>query len=210
MIFEDRVDAGQKLASKLTQYKEDPDTVVIGLPRGGVIVANEVANNLKLTLDIIVPRKIGAPGNPELAIGAITEEGEGFFDEAFIRSYQIDPEVINKEVTAEKEEARRRLELYRGSRPALNLNDKTAILIDDGIATGSTMKAAIVSAKIKGADKVVVAVPVAPPSTIAEIKNTADEVVVLDQPPFFQAVGQFYADFSQTEDAEIIELMSKG
>lgn len=209
MIFEDRHDAGKKLASKLAEYKDKPDVIVIGLPRGGVVVAFEVAQALNLPLDIIVPRKIGAPGNPELAIGAISEEGEGVFDESFIQAYGVSQEFIQKEIEAEKLEAHRRLELYRGKTPPLSLKEKTALLIDDGIATGSTMLAAILSAKSKGARKVVVAAPVAAAQTVERIKKEADQVIVMDAPLGFEAVGLYYENFLQTEDEEIVSLMER-
>lgn len=209
MIFEDRHDAGKKLASKLADYKDKSDVVVIGLPRGGVVVAFEVAQALNLPLDIIVPRKIGAPGNPELAIGAISEEGEGVFDESFIQAYGVSKEFIQKEIEVEKLEAHRRLELYRGKTPPLSLKEKTALLIDDGIATGSTMLAAILSAKSKGARKVVVAAPVAAAQTVERIKKEADQVIVMDAPLGFEAVGLYYENFLQTEDDEIVSLMER-
>lgn len=210
MIFKDRRDAGRRLAKKLEKYKGKKDTIILGLPRGGVVVADEVAQALGLPLDLVVPRKIGAPGNPEYAIGAITEDGEGIFNEEVVREYGMSREYLKKEIEKEKKEAKRRLKVYRGKRPPLStLKSKTTILIDDGIATGLTMKAAIRSVKKKGATKVVVAVPVAARDSLLEIKKEVDEVISLYTPIFFGAVGAFYEEFSQTEDSEVIEIMKK-
>ena len=207
MIFTDRRDAGRKLAGMLEKFQNQPNTIVIGLPRGGVVVACEAARRLNLPLDIIVPRKIGAPGNDELAIGAITEEGEAVLDEILVRELNVAPEYIAKTVAKEKQEAQRRLKLYRGGRGPLSLQDKTAILIDDGIATGATMRAAIRSAKNKKAKKIIVAVPIIAPDTLNKLRAEADEIIYLDAPMFLGAIGAFYEEFSQTEDEEVIELM---
>lgn len=207
MIFSNREDAGRKLAEKLGKYKGKPDVVLLGLPRGGVVTANEVVKRLKLPLDIIVPRKIGAPGNPELAIGAITESGEGIFDEEIIKYVGADREYVERTVEDEKKEAQRRLKVYRGGRPPVDLREKTVILIDDGIATGSTMRAAIASVKAKKAGKIVVAVPVLARDTVKKIEKEVDELIYVDAPLFFGAVGSFYRTFDQTEDEEVIKIM---
>lgn len=209
MIFKDRRDAGRKLISKLAQFKNDPNVIVIGLPRGGVITASEIAQGLNLPLDLIVPRKIGAPYNPELAIGAITEDGEGIFDNKLISSLNVSQKYIDQEIEKEKEEAKRRIKEYRGDRPPLNLQNKIAILVDDGVATGSTMLAAIKSAKAKGAKKIIVAVPTTAQDSLKKIKKEVDEVVYLDAPFFFGAVGAFYEVFDQTIDEEVKSLMTK-
>lgn len=207
MIFKDRREAGKKLIPILHQYHSDASCVVIGLPRGGVVLAGEVAKGLHLPLDIVFPRKIGAPMQPELAIGAITETGEGNFDEELIRYLQVSQSYIDKAIQQEKQVAQKRLQLYRKNKPKIPLEGKTVILIDDGLATGATMKAAIESVRKEGADKIIVAVPVAPAETLAEIRDMVDETYALDTPAFFQAVGQFYEDFSQTEDDEVIEIL---
>ncbi|MFQ5729607.1 MAG: phosphoribosyltransferase [Waddliaceae bacterium] len=207
MIFRDRIEAGEALTKELQRYKNQEEVVIIGLPRGGVPVAYQVAENLNLPLDIVCPRKIGAPMNKEFAIGAITETGEGIFDIETIARLHITKEYIAEEVENEKKEARYRLEIYREGRPPRNLKGKTIIIIDDGLATGSTMKAAIQSIKAEDAKKIVVAVPVSPPDTVEEIRSMVDEVICLDAPLFFQAVGQFYEDFSPTHDDEVVELM---
>ena len=207
MIFKDRIEAGEALAHMLQKYKNQEDVIVIGLPRGGIPVAYQVAEELHLPLDLVCPRKIGAPMNKEFAIGAITETGKGIFDANTIARLHIPQEYIDREVENEKRRAQRRLETYRQGQPPRDLKGKTVIIIDDGLATGSTMKAAIHSTRSEGAAAIVVAVPVSPPDTLEEIQEIVDEVICLDAPLFFQAVGQFYEDFSPTSDDEVIELM---
>lgn len=197
------------MAAALKQYKNRDDVVILALPRGGVIVAFEVAKVLKALLDIVVPRKIGAPGNPEFAIGAITESGEGIFDEAALEYLQVDEAYIRKTVAEEQKEAKRRLKVYRCGRKGIALRDKTVILIDDGIATGSTMRAAIKSVRARGARSVIVAVPVMPADRVSLFEKEVDELVYLDAPYDFSAVGQFYEYFEQTTDEEVIEIMEK-
>ncbi len=209
MIFKDRIEAGQKLAKALEKYKGQKDTIILGLPRGGVVTGFEIAKTLELPLDLVVPRKIGAPGNPEFAIGAITEEGEGIFNEGVIRDYEISKEYITGTVEEEKKEAQRRLKTYRGDRSPLDLKDKTVILVDDGIATGLTMRVAIKSVKNKDPKKIVVAVPCGAKDSIDQIKKDVDEVICLHAPIFFGAVGAFYREFPQTTDEEVIELMKE-
>ena len=209
MRFKDRSDAGKQLAKQLMQYKNNPNAIIIGLPRGGVVTAFEVARALELPLDIVVPRKIGAPGDPELAVGALTEDGIAIFNEDLMKALGLTEDDVKHIIDAEKKEAIRRLTLYRGDRAPLNLEDKIVILIDDGIATGATMRAAIASAQKKGAQKIVVAVPVSPPQVIERIKKEVDEIICLQIPEFFWGVGAFYDVFAQTEDEEVIALMKK-
>lgn len=208
MIFENRHQAGKLLAEKLNAYRELPHTIVLGLPRGGVVLAYEIAVYLHLPLDLVSPRKIGAPHNPELAIGAITETGEGIFDQRLISLLAVSKEYIARTVEQEKNRAQQRLVLYRKGLPNRSLKDKTVILVDDGVATGATMKAAIRSAKSEGAKRVIVAIPVSSEKTLEEIRLMVDEVVCLSIPPLFEAVGQFYEEFDQTEDEEVIRLMA--
>lgn len=208
MMFKDRHDAGKKLATRLLHYKENDQAIVIGLPRGGVVVAYEVAKVLNLPLDIMCPRKIGAPFNPEFAIGAITETGEGIFDAEVISRLEIPQEYIDQTIEHEKQVAQMRLKIYRKNRPKISLEGKTVLLIDDGLATGATMRAAIKSARAKKVAKIVVAVPIAPPETLLLIQHEADEVICLDAPHYFAAVGQFYQIFDQTEDEEVISLLN--
>jgi len=207
MIFHDRQDAGQKLAQKLLKYKNNPKVIVLGLPRGGVVLAAQIANKLTVPLDIVVTRKISAPGNPEFAIGAIAEDGQGVFNQDIISQYAISQEYINQEVEKEKQEAKRRLKVYRGQKPDLNFKNKIVILVDDGIATGSTMLAAIKSIKNQGAQKIIAAIPVSARDSLKKIKKEADVVVCLHSPLFFMSVGEFYKNFNQTEDKEVIKLM---
>jgi len=208
-VFDDRVDAGKQLADKLLHYKEDPNAIVIGLPRGGVVLSAEVAKMLHLPMDVVCPRKLGAPMNPEFAIGAITETGEGIFNEEAINYLQVSDHYLEKIIEEEKEQARRRLKLYRQGMLPRNLKDKVIIIVDDGLATGSTMKAAITSVKAEGAQKIVAAVPVSPIDTYEEIRLMVDEIVCLSLPPLFQAVGQFYNHFGQTSDDDVVEIMKE-
>lgn len=207
LIFQDRHDAGKQLAIALMHYQNAPNAIVIGLPRGGVVTAYEVAKTLQLPLDVICPRKIGAPINPELAIGAITETGEGIFDQSLINRLNISQVEIDKIVEHEKVVATQRIKLFRKGRPKLDIKGKIVILTDDGLATGATMRAAIRSVYAEKPKKIIVAVPTAPFETVQLIQQEVNEVICLDCPSFFQAVGQFYKDFSQTEDEEVIALL---
>ncbi|MFA5413098.1 MAG: phosphoribosyltransferase [Patescibacteria group bacterium] len=207
MIFKNRVDAGQKLAETLGKFKDAKDTIILALPRGGVVVGYEVAKKLNLPLDIVVPRKIGAPGNPEFAIGAVGETGEGIFEEMVIGAYGITESYLQNEIKKEKAEAERRLKLYRGARPPLDLKNKTVILVDDGLATGLTMRAAIKTAKKFGAKKIIVSIPVTSPEAAELVKKEVDEIIYLEAPAFFGAVGSFYEEFGQTTDDEVIDLL---
>ena len=159
-MFKNRIEAGKKIAQKLISYKNNKNILVLGLPRGGIILANEIAKIINSQLDIIVPRKIGSPYDPEFAIGAITEEGEAFLNKDIINNYNISKEYIDKEIIKEKKEAKRRLKIYRGNKKLIDYKDKIIILVDDGIATGSTILAAIFSIKKFKPKKIIVAVPV--------------------------------------------------
>ncbi len=205
-FFTDRVDAGKRLALALKDFSGKKG-VVLAIPRGGVVVGYVIAKELHLPLDVIIPRKIGAPDNPELAIGAVAEDGTAILDSSLVKYLGISPQYIKEETERQKQEIHRRLKLYRQDTGYPNVKGLDVIVVDDGIATGSTMKAALASVKNRGAASVTVAVPVGPPSTIQEIEKMADRVVCLYTPEFFQAIGQFYADFSQTEDQEVIELL---
>jgi len=209
MIFKNRVEAGQKLAETLGKFKDGKDTIILALPRGGVVIGYEVARKLNLPLDIVVPRKIGAPGNPEFAIGAITETGEGIFEEMAIGAYGITESYLRNEIKKEKAEAERRLKLYRGTRSPLDLKNKTVILVDDGLATGLTMRAAIKTVKKYGAAKIVAAIPVTSPEAAELVKKEVDEIIYLEAPAFFGAVGSFYEEFGQTTDDEVVNLLKQ-
>ena len=206
--FTDRVEAGKRLASALTDFA-GKNGIVLAIPRGGVVVGYEIAKALSLPLDVIIPRKIGAPDNPELAIGAMTEDGTIILDDNLITHIGVQRDYIKAESERQKHEIERRLKLYRQNEPYPSLKGLDVIIVDDGIATGSTMKAALASVKNRGASTVTVAVPVGPPSTIKELKKQADRVVCLYAPEYFQAIGQFYTDFNQTTDEEVIQLLKQ-
>ena len=204
--FNDRVEAGKKLAKALEDFK-GKNAIILAIPRGGVVVGFEIASELELPLDVIIPRKVGAPNNPELAIGAIAEDGTIILDNSLVTYLGVSESFIREESARQREEIKRRLKVYRPNEPSPNVKGLDVILVDDGIATGSTMKAALASVKNQGAKTVTVAVPVGPPSTIEELKEQADKVICLKTPEFFQAIGRFYLDFNQTSDEEVIELL---
>jgi putative phosphoribosyl transferase len=205
-FFVDRVDAGKRLASALKNFSAEKG-IVLAIPRGGVVVGYVIANTLNLPLDVIIPRKIGAPDNPELAIGAVAEDGTSILDQNLIKYLGVSREYVVEETERQKQEIRRRLKLYRQDTSYPDLKGLDVIVVDDGIATGSTMKAALASVKNRGAASIAVAVPVGPPSTIEELEKMADRVVCIYTPEFFQAIGEFYRDFNQTSDEEVIGLL---
>lgn len=209
MIFYNRQEAGKKLAHALQEYADRPNAIVIALPRGGVIVGDEVATQLHLPLDILCPRKIGAPMNPEFAIGAITETGEGMISEECIRELKISEEELKVIIEKEKQEAKWRVDNFRKGRVFLQLEGKTVIVVDDGIATGFTMCAALKSIKAEKAAEIIMAVPVAPPETLLKFKGNTDKIVCLSTPANFYAVGQFYEIFDQVEDEEVVAILEK-
>lgn len=206
VYFSDRKDAGKQLASALTDFSFK-EGMVLAIPRGGVVVGYEIASALNFKLDVIVPRKIGAPDNPELAIGAVTEDGTMILDDSLIMYLGVSNDYIYQESERQKQEIRRRQNFYRQGVSEPEIKDKNVIVVDDGIATGYTMKAALASVRNRGAATLTVAIPVGPPSTIKELKYQADNIVCLYTPEYFQAIGQFYSDFSQTTDEEVIELL---
>lgn len=217
-MFYDRKEAGQKLAKAISDKYILPkaecfkdrvvisknNAIILALPRGGVIVAKEIANVLKIPLDVLVVRKIGYPQNPEYAIGAVGESGEIVLSE---EGKVIDPNYLKNEVKKEKEEVKRRLKEYRGKKGALNLKNKIVFLVDDGLATGLSMKAAIKEVKTKNPAKIIIAVPVAPAETIEELKKEVDEIIVLETPSPFFAIGNFYTKFDQITDEEVKEAL---
>src|SRR5712692_2821094 len=207
--FANRTEAGRLLAEKLGEYAERDDVVVLGLPRGGVPVAYEVAKRLHLPLDVFIARKLGVPGFEELAAGAIASGGVRVLNEDVMRSIPHADEAIDAVTIRETAELERREQIYREGRPPPELRDRIVILVDDGLATGATMRAAVKALRERGAAKIVVAVPVGPPDTCREFEDEADEVVCASAPEFFQAVGQYYEDFSQTSDDEVRELLSR-
>jgi predicted phosphoribosyltransferase len=208
-MFIDRADAGRALANALVHLRAAPGAIVLGLPRGGVPVAWEVASALELPLDVLVVRKLGLPQQPELAMGAIASGGALVVNEEVVRYLGGRHEAFETVRSREQAELERRERDYRGARPPLELAGRTAIVVDDGLATGATMEAAVRALRSLGASRVVVAVPVASQEAIERIEALADEVVCLAAPPFFSAVGQWYADFGQTEDAEVRDLLAR-
>src|SRR5438876_5967528 len=207
--FPNRIEAGRQLAEKLEKYAGRDDVIVLGLPRGGVPVANEVATRLRARLDVFIVRKLGVPGFEELAAGAIASGGVRVLNEDVMRAIPHADQAIEAVTTRETTELQRREQIYREGRPAPDLRDRIAILVDDGLATGATMRAAVKALRQRGAAKIVVAVPVGPPDTCEELAQETDEAICLTTPPFFQAVGQYYEDFSQTSDEDVRELLSQ-
>lgn len=200
-MFQDRQDAGQQLAQHLLQYKNKKEALVLGIPRGGIVVAAEVAKQLHAPLDILVIKKLGAPCNEELAIGAVGIDSS-YLDKETIRYLGVSQASIDKLIKKKQQEAKQRMIFFRGKKPFYSVKNKLVILVDDGIATGSTMIMAIRIVKKQSPKKVVVAVPVAPPDTITKLEQFADEVICLQQPMLFFAIGQFYHDFQQVQDEE--------
>ena len=206
--FKDREEAGRILANRLTKYA-DQTPIVLGLPRGGVPVAFEVAKALKAPLDVYVVRKLGVPGHEELAMGAIASGDVRVLNKPVVEDLRISEAAIETETRKEQEELKRRELLYRGKRPPLDVSNRTVVLVDDGIATGSTIKAAIAALKKQKAGRIVVAVPVAPASTIDELKTEVDEVICVSTPEFFHAISLWYDEFPQTSDEEVRELLKR-
>lgn len=207
MIFDDRLDAGERLVRALEGYA-GPETVILAIPRGGVVLAEVVSRNLAAPLDVVVPRKVGAPGNPELGLGAIAP-GVRVLDPWLIERLGVSEEYLEREIAAQEQEIERRLHAYRKGRPPVDVAGRTAIVIDDGVATGGTAVAALRWARAQGAAKVILAVPVAPPQTMERLRHEADEVVALATPEPFFAVGEWYRDFDQTSDVEVVEALAR-
>jgi putative phosphoribosyl transferase len=204
-MFTDREDAGRQLAATLADLA-GRDVVVLGIPRGGVEVAAVVAQALGAPVDVVIPRKVGAPGNPELGIGAVAEDVE-VLDERLIRLLGVGQDYLQQEIQAQQEEIRRRSAAYRGNRPPVSLQGRVAVVIDDGVATGGTAVAAVRWARTRGASSVILAVPVAPADAVVRLRREADEVRVLDTPEPFYAVGQWYEEFPQVSDQRVVELL---
>ena len=207
--FPNRAEAGRLLAEKLENYVDRSDVVVLGLPRGGVPVAYEVAQRLGAPLDVFVVRKLGVPGFEELAAGAIASGGVRVLNEDVVRALPNADQLIESVTEKETVELERREQTYRDGRPAPELRDRVVILVDDGLATGATMRAAVAALRQRGVAKIVVAAPVGAPDTCRELEQEADETICAIAPEFFQAVGQYYEDFSQTSDEEVRELLSR-
>jgi len=196
------------LAEALSFLKaKKEDVLVLAIPRGGVVVAKEVADALGAPLDIVITRKVGAPGNPELAIGAVTQEGEVITDPELVGMLGVSDDYVNEQAARQVDEIGRRMREYRGDRPYPSLAGKTVVVVDDGIATGSTTRAAIQSVKKRKAAVVILAVPVGPPDTVAKLSKIADRVVCLSTPEPFYAIGEFYNEFEQVGDDTVREIL---
>lgn len=206
MIFKNRQEAGLKLAERLMNYRNQ-DVLVLGIPRGGVIVAAEVARSLQAPLDIIIPRKISAPFNEELAVGAVAPDGTVIFDRQALALFKLQQEDLEEQIAKEIAEIERRSNFYRKKRDKLDCHRKTVILVDDGIATGMTARAALQSLQKQEPAHLVLAVPVASKEAVAELQDYTDNLVCLHLPTVFYAVGQFYQDFNQTTDEEVLAVL---
>ena len=204
MVFESREEAGTLLADQLKKYGKD--CVVLAIPRGGVVVGAQIARALSCPLEVIITRKLSAPNNPELAIGATTSKGGVVLDQELIKRLEVTKGYIRSELSRQQKEARRREKVYLKGE-TINITDKTVILVDDGIATGATVETAIQAVKEKLPAKVVLAVPVAPPHTVERLKNEVDELVVLSTPEHFWAIGEFYEHFPQISDGEVVKIL---
>ncbi|MFQ6010595.1 MAG: phosphoribosyltransferase [Nitrososphaerales archaeon] len=207
MIFKDRIDAGKRLANLLGHFK-GMDGIILAIPRGGVVVASEISKALSFPIEIVIPRKIGAPNQPELAIGAISEDGSTILNEDIINSIGVSPEYIKEESERQLTEIARRAESYRAGGTRLSVNGKTVILVDDGIATGATLRAAVKSALNQSPANLSIAIPVGPPQTVKELQDEVD-VICLHTPDVFYAIGAFYSDFRQTTDEEVTRYLEK-
>jgi predicted phosphoribosyltransferase len=208
-LFRDRREAGRLLAAKLTAYANRPDVIVSALPRGGVPVAYEVARALGAPLDVFVVRKLGVPGSEELAMGAVATGGVRVLNDQLVNRLGIPDHLIDAVAVREGQELARRERLYRGGRPLLDVRDRTVILVDDGLATGATMHAAIAALRQLYPARIVVAVPTASPETCEEMRAEVDDVICAITPEPFQAVGRWYQDFAQTTDEEVQDLLTR-
>ena len=209
LVFRDRVHAGQLLAEALMKYANRDDVLVLGLPRGGVPVAYEVANQLHAPLDVLIVRKLGVPDNEELAMGAIASGGVKVLNSAVVRTFGIPPDVIEQAVATQSKELRRRELAYRGHTGAPEIKGRIVILVDDGIATGSTIRAAVQALRQQHPKQVIIAVPTAAPDSCEDLEPIVDDLVTLMRPEDFRGVGQWYEDFSQTSDAEVTQLLAR-
>ncbi|MBU3957332.1 phosphoribosyltransferase [Patescibacteria group bacterium] len=207
MVFKNREEAGKKLSVKLRGFQKKKNLIVLAIPRGGLVVGKQLAQALNCPLDIIVTKKIGAPGNPELAIGAVGAMGEPVLNEELAARAGADGNYLQKEIANRQAEVERRIKEYRGDKLPLNLKDKTVIITDDGVATGATMEAAVEVVRQQEPKKIIVAIPVIARDSLKKLEEKADEVIYLDAPIMFFAVGQFYREFGQVSDEEVKEIL---
>lgn len=207
--FRDRADAGRQLAERLEEHAGEPDTVVLGLARGGVPIAYEVAQALRLPLDVLIVRKLGVPDQPELAMGAIASGGTRVIENDVVRARGLSEETIAAVAAEEQRRLEARERFYRRDRPPLQVTGKTILLVDDGLATGSSMRAAVKALRIQEPEAVIVAVPLAPPETCKLLEREADGVICVITPELFVAVSVWYEDFPQTTDEEVAELLER-
>lgn len=207
MLFQDRREAGQALARELASFKGSSNLIVLGIPRGGVVVGHEIAKALGAPIDVYITRKIGAPHNPELAIGAVASDGTLIIDQQLVRRLGVEQDYIEEESRRQKDEISRRLSEYRGDRPSPQLAGKIVILVDDGVATGATTLVTIRAIKAQDPSELVLAVPVGPRDSIETLRQEVDKLVCLHAPEIFWAVGAFYNMFDQTSDAEVKALL---
>jgi putative phosphoribosyl transferase len=207
-LFQDRHDAGRQLGQALIRYRDARDTIILALPRGGVVVAYEISLALHLPLDVLITRKLGTPENPELAMGALAETGYRHLNTDVIREFGVSQHELDQEVRREQQEINRRIQRYRQGQRLPSLKDQTVILVDDGIATGATFYASLAALRDMQLRRLIAAVPVAPSHTPRDLKPKVDEVVILATPSLFFGIGQFYLDFTQVEDDEVIECLT--
>jgi putative phosphoribosyl transferase len=208
-MFLNRSDAGSRLSSRLLQYKNRPDVIVLALPRGGVVTGYEIAHALNVPLDVLIVRKLGFPGQPELAVGAVAETGTVVLNEDIVAAGRISEDFLNHEIDRQKEEIARRVTIYRSGKGLPGLSGITVILVDDGVATGATIKAAVPALKDGNVAKLVVALPVGPPQTIGFLRQMVDELICLETPLAFMAVSAHYLDFTQVSDDEVVSILRK-
>lgn len=207
-LFRNREEAGELLATALKKYRNDPHAIILALPRGGVAVGYQLSLALHLPLDVLISRKIGAPDNPEYAMGAVSETGAVYWNRDALRGLGLSQGELEEAVHAQRDEVARRVALYRQGRSFPDLTDRTVILVDDGIATGATFFASAAAARQRHPRRLVGAIPVGPSETIRRVRETVDELVVLMVPEPFYAVGNFFEDFAQVEDREVLQYLN--
>lgn len=207
-MFKNREEAGELLARELLAFRNDPTAILLALPRGGVAVAYQLSLALHLPLDVLITRKIGAPGNPEYALGAVSETGAIYWNREALSGLDLPERELASAVQAQKKEVARRVALYRQGRPFPDLKEQTVILVDDGLATGATFFASVATARQAHARRVIGAIPVGPRTTVQEARSLVDQLIVLRVPEPFYAVGNFYQDFEQVEDREVLQYLN--